>query len=127
MFLLGVLFTVVALITLAVQHRRVEAIIRWATRNAPTKLRPTCGDEVWWEECGYGDCSTNYGTIDALNESKNQFMLEGATTGKDVRDLVWCRYYQNWEYNEGSFIEAHKKQRELERARDASKGWTKCP
>ena len=108
-------------------HRRVFAIGRWLTRQAPVKHAPYCGDEVWWDDHSRGDSTRHFGRIDAINVKKEQFLLVNEEYPKKIEDLVWCRYYQNWEYDEGRAVREKSRKAALASARLPEKGWTKCP
>lgn len=118
-----VLVIMIAIFLAIVIRRQVLATIRFVMSNAPIKTKPECGDIVWWIENHDNGCTRYHGTIDALNEKKKQFMTEGSCSGQNISDLIWCRYYQSWEYEESRGSNA----KALEKARLAKNGWKKCP
>jgi hypothetical protein len=124
LFLLAIISGVVI-----INYRNVVAVFRWATRVGIVNRVagfPVCGDEVWWDDCGQAGCDRVYERIDALNSLYGQFLLAGSSTPKLIADLVWCKYYGNWKYEEGKFDREKKEKKELERARSHERGWKKC-
>ena len=107
-------------------HRRLMALGRWLARVAPVKLVATCNDEVWWDDHSWGDSTRHYKRIDAINEKKEQFLLVDEAEPRKLEDLVWCSYYQNWEYDKDRAARERRNKRTLEFARSPEKGWKKC-
>jgi hypothetical protein len=118
----NVAFSAIASTVLIFNYRKIKAIARWITKKPVYKVKPECGDEVWYDNCGQGGCDRIYEVIDAVNSRTRQILLKGGYVPLNTVDLVWCKYYRNWKYEEGR----HRQLLELEKARRADHGWKKC-